>query len=104
MILTPVSSSMQPATTAAATSPIEWPMTAAGRSPCARHSSASATWTPKITGWATHGESRTASGSSWARSERSPCSRISGSRRSIAAAKAGSASSSRRAMPGHCDP
>ncbi|GGK49400.1 hypothetical protein Ppa06_62630 [Planomonospora parontospora subsp. parontospora] len=42
-----------PATCAAATSPIECPTTASGSNPQERQRRASATWTAKITGWAT---------------------------------------------------
>ena len=47
----PSSAESAPATTAAAASPIECPITAAGRTPRASIAAASATWTANIVGW-----------------------------------------------------
>ena len=103
MTRTPSAGVSAPATTAAATSPIEWPRTAAGRSPYERHRAASATCRPKVSGWAT--------AIRWSAGSRRPSRRLtplsarkSGSSSSTAAAKAGSVSSSRRPIAGQCAP
>ncbi len=96
-----------PATQAAAISPWEWPTTASGTIPCARHSSASDTITENSTGCTTSTRSSGgASGSSrrTASSDQSRCGARARSQAAIRSAKAGAWSSSSRAMPAHWDP
>lgn len=93
-----------PATTAAATSPMECPITAAGRTPCARHSAASPSCMANSTGWMRSQPTSSSPARSAARTENPVSARISGSTSAIVAANAGSTTSRSRPIPGHCDP
>lgn len=101
---TPSASEIPPATTAAATSPIDWPTTAAGRTPHASQARASATWTANSGGWISAIPRSPRPSAITARTDCPDSAAISGSSSSIAEVKAGSASSSSRAIPGHCEP
>ncbi len=92
-----------PATTAAAISPIEWPMTAEGTTPYDSQTRASATCTAKIAGIDSMGSGLRPSSMS-CQIENPASSTSSGSRSSMASAKAGSSSSSRVPISGRCDP
>ncbi len=96
-----------PATYAAAISPWEWPTTADGRTPWASHSDASDTITANSTGWTTSTRSSN-TGSPPARStssrDQSTCGASASAHSAIRAANVGEESSSRTAMPAHCEP
>ena len=104
MTRTPSSTDSAPATTAAADSPSECPMTAPGRTPWDFIVSASATCIAKIVGW-TRSMPVTSSGADIASvTEKPDSSAISGSIPAIVAAKTGSVASSSAPIPGHCEP
>ncbi len=103
-IRAPSSRDSAPATHAAAISPWEWPTTAEGSSPAARHTSASETITAHSAGWTTSTSDSAASSSRTSESDQSTCSSSSRSHNSSRAAKTGEVSRSRRAMPAHWEP
>ncbi len=92
-----------PATTAAAISPTEWPITAAGSKPCPRHTSASATCIAKIIGWMTS-TAESSSPTSTARGVNPISAANISPTLSIVRPNAGSVASRSRPMPTHCDP
>ncbi len=103
----PSASESPPATTAAAISPWLWPTTASGRTPCARHSSASETITAHSTGWTTSTRSRPgAPGAprSTSGSDQSVCGARAVAHSSILAANTGAVSRSSTAIPAHWEP
>ena len=101
---TPSSSESAPVTTAAATSPIECPITAPGRTPRAAMASARATCMAKIVGW-TAPIPVTVSGADMASVTENPDScRMSGSMRAMAAANVGSFASRGAPISAHCEP
>ncbi len=104
MTRTPSSTVSAPATTAAATSPIEWPTTAPGVTPYDFHVRASAIWMANRTGMASAGPSGLRPSSSSAQRSGPPSSANRPSRSSMASAKAGSSSRRRCAMPARCAP
>ena len=101
------SSDSAPATQVAATSPCEWPMTAAGSTPKERHSAASATVTANRVGCTTSSRSSDGAPSP----PRSASSTDQSTNRSTAAAasrsawaKTGEDSISSSPIPSHCEP
>ncbi len=92
-----------PATTAAAISPTEWPITAAGSKPCSRHTSASATCIAKIIGWMTS-TAASSSPTSTARGVNPISAANISPTLSIVRPNAGSVARRSRPMPTHCDP
>ncbi|SKZ32667.1 Uncharacterised protein [Mycobacteroides abscessus subsp. abscessus] len=104
MTLRPSARLSPPETIAAATSPMEWPITASGSTPRERHSAVSANCTPTRTGWIRSIPTTASPEVSVSRSEKPTCATKSGSISSIAAAKAGSSARRRRPMPAHCAP
>ncbi len=96
-----------PATQAAAISPWLWPTTAAGWTPCERHSAASDTSTANSAGCTTSTRSRPGAPGVW-RSTSSRDQSVTGSRAAahsaIRSANTGEVVSSSRPMPSHCAP
>ena len=104
MTRTPSSSDSAPATTAAATSPMEWPMTPAGSTPWARQVAARAICMANRTGCT---RAHPVTGSpvrTMSRTENPASPEMRGSTSVRAAAKAGSCFSRPRPIPGHCEP
>ncbi|SKZ32806.1 Uncharacterised protein [Mycobacteroides abscessus subsp. abscessus] len=86
------------------TSPIEWPITAAGSTPLARQSAVSAKWIPTSAGWMRSIPVTDSPAAIVSRSEKPACATKSGSSSSTAAAKAGSCSRRRLPIPAHWEP
>ncbi len=101
------SSESAPDTQAAAISPWEWPTTASGSTPCARHRAASDTITENSTGWTTSTRSRPGAPGAPRRTSVNDQS-VYGARASAhfstEARKTSEVSSSSSAMPSHCEP
>ena len=104
MTLSPSATERAPATTDAATSPIEWPMTASGCTPWERHSWVSASCMPTSTGWIRSMPVTCCPSAMTCCSENPTCSTNAGSISATAAAKAGSSTISWRPIPSHCEP
>ncbi|CAM5716684.1 hypothetical protein SALBM135S_09609 [Streptomyces alboniger] len=100
----PSATGMIPAAQAAVISPWEWPTTASGAIPAARHTSARDTCTANSAGCMTSMRSRASSSASASRSRQSTRSSSSRAHVSIRAAKTGRESHRSRAMPAHCGP
>ena len=104
MTRTPSSSDSAPATTAAAVSPIECPITAPGRAPCAAMVAANATWMANTVG-CTRSMPVTTSGAVIASVTENPDSAaINGSNRAIVSANTGSLASRSVPICAHCEP
>ncbi|SIM13357.1 Uncharacterised protein [Mycobacteroides abscessus subsp. abscessus] len=104
MTLTPSSNDKASETTAAATSPIECPMTAPGLTPYEASVAASETCIANSVGW-TRSMPVTVSGAEIASVTEKPDSAwINGSRRAMVSANTGSLPSNSAPMPAHCDP
>ncbi len=96
-----------PATQAAAISPWEWPTTAPGSTPYARHRPVSDTITAKRTGWTTSTRSKVGASSSarsTARSDQSTYGARACSHSAIRSANTGCVSISSAPMPAHWEP
>jgi hypothetical protein len=104
MTRTPSSSDSAPATTAAAASPIEWPITAPGCTPYDFIAAASATCIVKMAGWIFSMPVTDSSAEIASVTENPDSSSISGSAAATVAANTGSADSSSAPIPAHCDP
>ncbi len=104
MTRTPSSSDSAPATTAAAASPIEWPITAPGCTPYDFIVAASATCMVNMAGWI-RSMPVTVSSAEIASVTENPDSRaIIGSASATVAANTGSVASNSAPIPAHCEP
>ncbi len=104
MTFTPSASDSAPATTAAAASPIECPMTAPGVMPWAVMVAAIPTCMAKVVGWILWMPSTVSGASIASVTEKPDSAAISGSISAILAAKAGSLASSSAPIAAHCEP
>ena len=104
MTFTPSARDRAPATTAAATSPMECPTTAPGRTPWEVMVSAIATCMAKMAGWMRSMPVTVSGASSASVTEKSDSAAISGSISAIFAANAGSAASRAAPIDAHCEP
>ena len=102
--MTPSSRDSAPATTAAAASPIECPITAPGATPWAFMAAASATWTAKRVGWMRSMPDTCSAASMASVTEKPDCARTSGSISATVAANTGSEAISSRPIAAHCEP
>ncbi len=93
-----------PATQAAAISPWEWPMTAAGRTPWERHTSASDTMIAHSTGWTTSTRSSGCRARTVSMRSQSVTGARAAAQSAMCAANTGEVSSRSAAIPAHWEP